>query len=231
MVQNFNAHVQSFPAKIIAGMFGFKEEEFFQVDDSIREAGAPKVSFASEDAGRAAAPPDRAAPPETGGDAALASAPAATRARRPTRATGVHELVDVRNCGYLALAAGLARTTASCHAVRPCGRVHMSNRSGSQERSRGFLIPTRRASTLQPHRYRCCAKKTVPSSRTEGAVLTAVDLAAGDLRRSRRRLGAETRVARLACVQATQAVQSPADCVSSTRCPCSFLGRAGPRRS
>ena len=54
MVQNFNAHVQSFPAKIIAGMFNFKEAEFFQVDDAIREAGAPKVSF-GQDAGSAPA--------------------------------------------------------------------------------------------------------------------------------------------------------------------------------
>ena len=71
MVQNFNAHVQSFPAKIIAGMFGFKEEEFFKVEDSIRDAGAPKVSFA-QDAGSSpttTAPPAPSAPDSGGAQA------------------------------------------------------------------------------------------------------------------------------------------------------------------
>jgi LemA protein len=74
MVQNFNAHVQSFPAKIIAGMFGFKEEEFFRVDDAIRDAGAPRVSFAQGAADQAASPggADR---PESGGTPPAPPAP------------------------------------------------------------------------------------------------------------------------------------------------------------
>jgi LemA protein len=46
-VSNYNAYLQSFPANIIAGMFGFREAEFFQLDAAeaaaVREA--PKVKF------------------------------------------------------------------------------------------------------------------------------------------------------------------------------------------
>lgn len=40
----FNNKIQMFPSNIIAGMFGFKEEEFFQVEDQ-KEKEVPKVSF------------------------------------------------------------------------------------------------------------------------------------------------------------------------------------------
>ncbi|HSL89131.1 MAG TPA: LemA family protein [Ignavibacteriaceae bacterium] len=40
----FNNKIQMFPSNIIAGMFGFKEEEFFQIEDQ-REKEVPKVSF------------------------------------------------------------------------------------------------------------------------------------------------------------------------------------------
>jgi LemA protein len=47
-VRDYNQRVQSFPSMIIARMFGFKEEEFFEVDESLRgDAGVPKVDFAA----------------------------------------------------------------------------------------------------------------------------------------------------------------------------------------
>jgi LemA protein len=47
VVTNYNTYLQSFPANVIAGMFGFKPAEFFQLDAAeaaaVREA--PKVKF------------------------------------------------------------------------------------------------------------------------------------------------------------------------------------------
>lgn len=40
----FNNKIQMFPSNIVAGMFGFKIEEFFQIEDQ-REKEVPKVSF------------------------------------------------------------------------------------------------------------------------------------------------------------------------------------------
>ncbi len=40
----FNNKIQMFPSNIIAGMFGFKEEEFFQIEDQ-KEKEVPKVKF------------------------------------------------------------------------------------------------------------------------------------------------------------------------------------------
>jgi LemA protein len=43
-VQRLNTKIQSFPANILAGMFGFKEREYFEIEDlATREA--PKVQF------------------------------------------------------------------------------------------------------------------------------------------------------------------------------------------
>ena len=45
-VRDYNRRVQSFPSMFIARMFSFKEEEFFEVDESMRgEAGVPRVNF------------------------------------------------------------------------------------------------------------------------------------------------------------------------------------------
>ncbi len=44
-VRNYNERVQQFPSMIIARMFGFQQEEFFEVDDALREAGPPRVDF------------------------------------------------------------------------------------------------------------------------------------------------------------------------------------------
>ena len=61
--------VQSFPSKLIAGWFGFKEEQFFEVDEALRgDAGVPRVDFGGEapgvtfGAGSGSTPPAAPAP-------------------------------------------------------------------------------------------------------------------------------------------------------------------------
>jgi LemA protein len=45
-VRDYNQRVQSFPSNLVAGMFNFEEEEFFEVDEALRgEEGVPRVSF------------------------------------------------------------------------------------------------------------------------------------------------------------------------------------------
>ena len=45
-VRDYNRRVQAFPSTVIASMFHFEEEEFFEVDEALRgEAGVPRVSF------------------------------------------------------------------------------------------------------------------------------------------------------------------------------------------
>jgi len=44
-VRDYNQRVQQFPSRLIAGTFGFKEEEYFEVEEALREAGAPQVNF------------------------------------------------------------------------------------------------------------------------------------------------------------------------------------------
>jgi len=57
-VRDYNQRVQSFPSMIIARTFGFKEEEFFEVDESLRgDAGVPKVDFGPAAASGAPATP------------------------------------------------------------------------------------------------------------------------------------------------------------------------------
>jgi LemA protein len=47
-VREFNVRVQAFPSSMIAGMFHFELAEFFEIPESIREAGPPQVSFAAD---------------------------------------------------------------------------------------------------------------------------------------------------------------------------------------
>jgi LemA protein len=64
-VRDYNRRVQSFPSVVIARSFGFREAEFFEVDEGLREAGAPQVNFGSGPAvsfGGASAPPSVGAP-------------------------------------------------------------------------------------------------------------------------------------------------------------------------
>jgi len=44
-VRDYNQRVQQFPSGIVARMFDFKEEEFFEVEEALREAGPPQVNF------------------------------------------------------------------------------------------------------------------------------------------------------------------------------------------
>jgi hypothetical protein len=37
--------VQQFPSTIIARSFHFEQEEFFEIEEALREAGAPRVDF------------------------------------------------------------------------------------------------------------------------------------------------------------------------------------------
>jgi len=44
-VRDYNERVKQFPSVVIASIFNFEEEEFFEVEDALREAGAPQVAF------------------------------------------------------------------------------------------------------------------------------------------------------------------------------------------
>lgn len=44
-VRDLNTKIQTFPSNIFASMFGFKEREFFEVEDRAAVEEAPKVSF------------------------------------------------------------------------------------------------------------------------------------------------------------------------------------------
>lgn len=50
-VRDYNQRVKQFPSVIVASMFGFKEEEFFEIEEALREAGAPQVNFGGEGPG------------------------------------------------------------------------------------------------------------------------------------------------------------------------------------
>jgi LemA protein len=60
-VREYNVRVQAFPSSLIAGMFHFELAEFFEIPESIREAGPPQVSFAA--GSETAATPVPPAPP------------------------------------------------------------------------------------------------------------------------------------------------------------------------
>jgi len=46
-VMDYNRRIQSFPSNLIASNFHFTEEQFFEVDEAVREAGAPRVDFSN----------------------------------------------------------------------------------------------------------------------------------------------------------------------------------------
>ena len=71
-VRDYNRRVQSFPSKLIANWFGFKEEQFFEVEESLRgDAGVPRVEFGGE------------APGVTFGGSSAGSAPAPSEGTPP----------------------------------------------------------------------------------------------------------------------------------------------------
>jgi LemA protein len=64
-VRDYNRRVQAFPSNVVARMFSFVEEQFFEVDEALRgDAGVPRVDFTGAtpgvsfggDAGGGAAP-------------------------------------------------------------------------------------------------------------------------------------------------------------------------------
>jgi LemA protein len=61
-VQEYNTKIQTFPATVFAGMFGFIKREFFELDAPADRA-APVVSFGADSAPAAPAAPPVAPPP------------------------------------------------------------------------------------------------------------------------------------------------------------------------
>ena len=70
-VRDYNRRVKQFPSVVVASVFNFEEEEFFEVEDAIREGGAPQVDFGAPSGTGAplvgespvAPPPASSAPP------------------------------------------------------------------------------------------------------------------------------------------------------------------------
>jgi LemA protein len=60
-VRTYNTRLQAFPSSVIAGMFHFEAAEFFEIPDTIRDAGPPQVDFSTPVAG-VVAPPNPPAP-------------------------------------------------------------------------------------------------------------------------------------------------------------------------
>ena len=72
-VREYNTRVQSFPSMIVARLGNFQEEEFFEVDDSLRgDEGVPRVDFSAGAGSGSAAPPaaGAGAPADADGDGA-----------------------------------------------------------------------------------------------------------------------------------------------------------------
>jgi len=69
-VREFNRRVQAFPSSLLANMFHFQAAEFFEVPDTIRDAGPPQVSFATGPSASGPAAPQLAdpVPPPTPAD-------------------------------------------------------------------------------------------------------------------------------------------------------------------
>jgi LemA protein len=66
-VREYNRRVQSVPSNIIASMFGFREEEFFEIEPAMRETveEPPRVDFGPGAPAQAPqSPPQAQAPPE-----------------------------------------------------------------------------------------------------------------------------------------------------------------------
>jgi LemA protein len=63
-VRDYNSRVQQFPSNVVASMFRFREEEFFEIEPAMREdvERAPEVSFTrgAEETPAAEPPPERA---------------------------------------------------------------------------------------------------------------------------------------------------------------------------
>jgi LemA protein len=72
-VREYNQRVKQFPSVVVANAFHFEEAEFFEVDETVREAGPPQVDFGASGgsgAGSGATPPPEGmtAPPPPADD-------------------------------------------------------------------------------------------------------------------------------------------------------------------
>jgi LemA protein len=68
-VRDYNRRVKQFPSVVVANMFNFEEEEFFEVEDAIREGGPPLVDFGTPAGSGPASPtPGPSTPPPPAGD-------------------------------------------------------------------------------------------------------------------------------------------------------------------
>ena len=88
-VQVYNARVKQFPSNVIAGMFGFKEEQFFEIPEAQRAvvAEAPHVDFGSAEAA-SSVPAPSAVPPAAPPAPPVADAPPAASPVAPPTAAG-----------------------------------------------------------------------------------------------------------------------------------------------
>jgi LemA protein len=89
-VRDYNRRVQSVPSNVIASMFHFEEEEFFEVEEALRgDAGVPRVSFEAGAPGVSFGSPSEpaTAPPATppAGVTPPAEPPSPTPAAPPER--------------------------------------------------------------------------------------------------------------------------------------------------
>jgi LemA protein len=73
-VRDYNRRVKQFPSMVVASMFNFEEEEFFEVEEGIRVGGAPQVDFGSPKG--SGAPLAGETPAPAAGSEASAAAPA-----------------------------------------------------------------------------------------------------------------------------------------------------------
>jgi LemA protein len=94
-VQDYNRRVQSFPSAFVARMFGFKEEEFFEIPEAERAVvgTAPRVDFTGTGPAGAAPPPSGtpASPPS---GAAPSPPPALPQEAPPPQAPSPAEGTD-----------------------------------------------------------------------------------------------------------------------------------------
>jgi LemA protein len=85
-VRDYNQRVKQFPSVIIASTFNFEEEEFFEIEDALREAGAPQVAFGGEGPGVTFGGPEippAASPPAASPPGASPPAPTAEPSGTP----------------------------------------------------------------------------------------------------------------------------------------------------
>jgi LemA protein len=89
-VRDYNRRVQSFPSNIIANMFKFEEEQFFEVDESLRgDGGVPQVDFTGANPGVSFGGSASSTPgDDTAGTSAPPAAPPASPAPSAEPASG-----------------------------------------------------------------------------------------------------------------------------------------------